>query len=1467
MGNEKIPPETRWDETSRNFVYRIRLIGKVTAKTRMSETTQELQEFLPIARRDATPIIRGYLYQIELTARRWIELTDTEILELECGEDIDLISTDLVTGIANRTVEQVRATQKTITLHSPKAVESVINFLTHRINNPSQNISFQYTTTSEIGLEKAGGSGAQEPGIYIWERIRNRSARPDDLRRLRTILNTCPKPSKISDQEAWKRFTALRNGSDEELVEIISRFQWECSSELPSETQEATVALMTQRYRIPPSEAESIYPRMVLYIIKLFTNGSESRTLTKENLDTLLTDTAGIATDMALSEQIVSNLAILSSKLDSIDKKIEQGFDNLQPQLEGIYGNTRRILELEVRNDKVLSEGLSGSAIALSEIKAILINQSSRLDSIERNLASADGEWRSSNHLGITISEVLLNTSPPLKAKRLHLPASIIHSAEKANLNPGILWIFGGTLTGKTQLALAAFERQEQAIWLNFDSEEISPQSILSSMLLVAARPSDSSILDLSWVQGYLLVLDNVAIIPGHPYERTFLTLLSQFIENGARVIITSQAGCGPRITGTYGTQLTQMAIQPFDEDSTHEWAKERGAPESFSLAMARLVCSAASGHPAIIDACFQYLESNAWKLDGNTFVEIITGSFDDKLEWATRGMMGNMSDQVDKELLYRLSLQSSVELSTLDKISLIWPIIANPRERVTRLGAWLSVEKGHIIVSPLLRRLKGDALQPSVKKSVHLVIAEAELEKKKIDAIGVVTVVTNFLAAEEINRAGHFYFYVLGLLNQKTVDPEDIGFIYFWQDTNFPEGMDIVLRIGITAATIALKVRAGKDVSSLQQHLLKLVNDQTQAENYYIIFTALYWGQLSMQESIKLIRRLEPVILNPTHTLHELINADFLWMLATRITSLEELLLWSREIIRLKKSGAPFDSDVFGYQSTFMAFSAVRELEEPESGRISTLISTMSSLAEESREVELESIQSFATRSALVLACEHAKDYPLGSQLYARNSQSLSGLGLAIVNERMGTYSRWEGKYLLAEELLTQAIPQLIEHFVFIALVAQQQLSITYSQKEETEKALEEMKIAVENARSNSGISKISLSQSLAEVSLLNMNLNNPEAALDAIDESVHLLSLPPSDDSTKDFITLLGHFISYHGSVRTTGRPPVMVDGEIFVEPKAGFFLTSNSERLKLYFESSPAFLYTQLSWLADSIGDFEKARSWRSAFFEDAELRKFAYPRASAGLKRSLELIKQFKIEEAFQEVEIDAQILIATNNNKVDIKTFVYDEHIESMLGNSGSELRKKVDAYLVYYGLVPILLMCGSVLEPSQRSRLLLKVAELCDSYAARATDPSEWFSAANSLKATANLEVNWRELVLRANAQSSSLAAWFANMICSQISPGLDLNVAINGQSVLYNSYHQVIESSGPLLSSIFQSFLIAFWTNKLENERFRFDFPAMIKDLDLNGSPALVLNAFEGLKTPPSQELLKFLRDAGISR
>ena len=51
--------------------------------------------FIPVKNRDAWATIRGFVYQVDLTINRWLALTENQVLELEKGEDIDIVSKSL----------------------------------------------------------------------------------------------------------------------------------------------------------------------------------------------------------------------------------------------------------------------------------------------------------------------------------------------------------------------------------------------------------------------------------------------------------------------------------------------------------------------------------------------------------------------------------------------------------------------------------------------------------------------------------------------------------------------------------------------------------------------------------------------------------------------------------------------------------------------------------------------------------------------------------------------------------------------------------------------------------------------------------------------------------------------------------------------------------------------------------------------------------------------------------------------------------------------------------------------------------------------------------------------------------------------------------------------------------------------------------------------------------------------------
>lgn len=81
------------------------------------------------ANRDAWSTIRGFVYQVDLTIERWLSLEANHILELEAGEDIDLLSTVAgdPTVTEARLLEQVKNLEKNVTLRTPGAVEFIAN--------------------------------------------------------------------------------------------------------------------------------------------------------------------------------------------------------------------------------------------------------------------------------------------------------------------------------------------------------------------------------------------------------------------------------------------------------------------------------------------------------------------------------------------------------------------------------------------------------------------------------------------------------------------------------------------------------------------------------------------------------------------------------------------------------------------------------------------------------------------------------------------------------------------------------------------------------------------------------------------------------------------------------------------------------------------------------------------------------------------------------------------------------------------------------------------------------------------------------------------------------------------------------------------------------------------------------------------------------------------------------------------
>ena len=185
--------------------------------------------------RDASDTIRGYVYQVDLTIERWLSLQPGEFLELECGEDIDLISRSL-SGEEERRLEQVKNYNSSVTLWS--AVTAIANFVEHRKNNLQQTLKFLYTTTALVTKERPSPEMLKKKeGIFVWQQIRQGTlteiSQNEALEGIRIILSKDSKPEKFSDT-TWAVFrNFITAASKEELLDLICSFEWSTDTPAP----------------------------------------------------------------------------------------------------------------------------------------------------------------------------------------------------------------------------------------------------------------------------------------------------------------------------------------------------------------------------------------------------------------------------------------------------------------------------------------------------------------------------------------------------------------------------------------------------------------------------------------------------------------------------------------------------------------------------------------------------------------------------------------------------------------------------------------------------------------------------------------------------------------------------------------------------------------------------------------------------------------------------------------------------------------------------------------------------------------------------------------------------------------------------------------------------------------------------------------------------------------------------------
>jgi len=293
--------------------------------------------YIPLPNRDASPTIRGFAYQVDVTIARWLALRAEQTLELEYGEDIDLVSQVLtsVGEIQKRWLEQVKRHETlAMTLRTPEILTAIANFCAHRANNPDPAIEliYRFTTNTRIGRERPSPLSIKIPAITAWQRICSGQMQEPALTHaitgIRALLSTAQRPARLDDV-TWQQLQAfLHQSTQHDFLAFLHAFEWSTGTPDSPQLRE-TVCQQLVRDGLAPSESESYerYDRLFLYVLQqLCQPGKKQLTVADRNAQLARQLTPS---ERALLHSVLSQIASLTEAVDQLKQEQRLQYDLL----------------------------------------------------------------------------------------------------------------------------------------------------------------------------------------------------------------------------------------------------------------------------------------------------------------------------------------------------------------------------------------------------------------------------------------------------------------------------------------------------------------------------------------------------------------------------------------------------------------------------------------------------------------------------------------------------------------------------------------------------------------------------------------------------------------------------------------------------------------------------------------------------------------------------------------------------------------------------------------------------------------------------------------------------------------------------------------------------------------------------------------------------------------------------------
>ncbi|HWY59759.1 MAG TPA: hypothetical protein VNZ03_35175 [Terriglobales bacterium] len=1202
------------------------------------------------SRNDAYATIRGFVFQANLTVLQWLNLSKNEHLELECGEDIDVVgkavgdvidqtlatSEPRVELAGVRELGQLKVRAANLTMKSEEALQAIARFCEHQKLNPQWILSFRYVTTADRGVERDwAGSGS---AIATWEAIRlhkyGEAEEAAAVGLLAAFLRCCSQPESVS-KSSWNCLRSVAETEDRgPLLNIIRRLEWSTGhGDYLKARADIKEVLFERDNSRSTEEIDRLYEHLFTFVLLLLCR-SGRKTLTADDLTTELSAPS-------VSQQAIAAVRNFEAQLEEIERRltaVERQLEDQGGRVEGLEDEVaalNAVLELARRGSEP-----KGILSQLFETVKTINEEASEVQVIRQNLAVLSQSL--GQDAGFAIGLMSISTDPPELVNPSLSRKALVDSITERMRAGGIVVLRGELGSGKTQLLKLMVQKHSgRTVWLNIPRTAGEVQARASLDLLLASEagvikgsPSNMWIAAVAEAfKGSLLVIDDLpAAPPGGELAARLEALAAALRRAGAQLLCSTYH----RLPSAFEQRLGFVHIEAprFEKSDVGELFALLGAPAHLTTdPILDLIVTISEGLPVLVAAAVRYLADQAWNFSAGQLESLLKGEFAEGVrEDATRLLQTMVPDVDERELLIRLSLAvGPFSLEEVGRVARVPRSIPLPGEKVQRAsGIWLQpLGSDRFLRSPLITAKLGSLLDLRTFRGVHFVLGQNLLKRKVLQPVDVLTCVNHFTLSGSVN---HAYIVLIQALAQLSIQDgpldEGFGFIQFWTTYPLPPEGDSNLQLYLKALQLVVADRQGTQTDRLIEQLDALMN-KSSMKGWGVAIAAGHVAIHMARKNAALANRFLIPAINqfnlsefPTGGL-EMPRREYplegvLWMTAFSSRSDEDVHSWLAALSQFTPAQIEILklSDLAEDNITILCDGVWRrQYDKPESERDwSHAKDVLARIEEVAQSVPYPLLEAAAIRNRIIILAEWehrvAEALNLAETAIARlPGEDCSFLIAEVIGRQLHYAGRSaEGAGWLERALGCNAYRQSLWRRNVLITLAE------ICGPLERRRAAQLTGKAVELCR-GAGFLMTALIEALAEQSMALWNNNQRVEAFRALEEAVSTsLETESSEDTWKGLFSRIFGVAVYYSGVALNGKPQTG-----HVEPTQGLFLASSSEAPGAFRSTQIPYVCARLAMYAEGIGDPSAAAKWSRKAMEYAEIHRDAMPavRTSQGM----------------------------------------------------------------------------------------------------------------------------------------------------------------------------------------------------------------------------------------------------------